>query len=38
MTNYEDQGLPIEDFIQALTSQLDRAQATMAVKARFGLP
>jgi hypothetical protein len=38
MRNDEGDGLPIEDFIQALTSQLDRAQATMAVKARFGLP
>ncbi len=33
-----DNGLPIEHFIQALTSQLDRAQATMALKARAGLP
>lgn len=33
-----DTGLPIEHFIQALTSQLDRAQATMALKARAGLP
>jgi hypothetical protein len=37
MSNY-DEGLPIEEFIQALTSQLDRAQATMAVKARLGMP
>lgn len=37
MNNYED-GLPLEDFIQALTSQLDRAQKSMALKARFGLP
>lgn len=38
MASYDSQGLPVEDFIQALTSQLDRAQATMRVKARFGLP
>jgi hypothetical protein len=31
-------GLPLENFIQALTSQLDRAQSTMALKARAGLP
>jgi len=31
-------GLPIEYFIQALTSQLDRAQAALALKARAGLP
>jgi hypothetical protein len=37
MDNHDD-GLPIEEFIQALTSQLDRAQATMRIKARFGLP
>lgn len=36
--NELDDGLPIEEFIQALTSQLDRAQAAMALKARFGLP
>jgi hypothetical protein len=30
--------LPIESFIQALTHQLDRAQETMAVKARLGMP
>jgi hypothetical protein len=36
--NNNDDGLPIEEFIQALTSQLDRAQATMRVKARFGMP
>lgn len=36
--NGHDDGLPIEEFIQALTSQLDRAQAAMALKARFGLP
>ena len=33
-----DVGLPIEEFIQALTSQLDRAQSAMALKARAGLP
>jgi hypothetical protein len=33
-----DSGLPLEQFIQALTSQLDRAQSTMALKARTGLP
>lgn len=37
MSDYED-GLPLEEFIQALTSQLDRAQSTMGMKARFGLP
>jgi hypothetical protein len=31
-------GLPIEEFINALSSQLDRAQAAMALKARAGLP
>jgi hypothetical protein len=36
--NSDDDSLPIEEFIQALTSQLDRAQATMRVKARFGMP
>ena len=35
--NGRDPGLPIENFIQALTSQLDRAQAAMALKARAGL-
>jgi hypothetical protein len=33
-----ESGVPLEDFIQALTSQLDRAQTTMALKARAGLP
>jgi hypothetical protein len=33
-----DGGLPVEQFIQALTSQLDRVQSTMAMKARAGLP
>lgn len=33
-----EDGLPIEEFVQALTSQLDRAQAALSVKARFGLP
>lgn len=37
MADYEE-GLPIEEFIQALSSQLDRAQMALAVKARFGLP
>lgn len=37
MNQYDD-ALPIEEFIQALTSQLDRAQAAIALKARFGLP
>ena len=36
--NGRDPGLPIENFIQALTSQLDRAQAALALKARAGLP
>jgi hypothetical protein len=31
-------GLPIEQFIHALTSQLDRAQSALALKARAGLP
>ena len=30
----DNDGLPIENFIQALTSQLDRAQTAMALKAR----
>jgi hypothetical protein len=34
----DEPGLPLEQFIQALTSQLDRAQETMALKARAGLP
>ena len=38
MSPGENGGLPIENFIQALTSQLDRAQSTMALKARAGLP
>ncbi|MEA2774486.1 MAG: hypothetical protein QOD93_7448, partial [Acetobacteraceae bacterium] len=29
-----DQSLPIEQFIQALTTQLDHAQSAMAIKAR----
>lgn len=33
-----DGGLPLEQFVQALTSQLDRVQNTMALKARAGLP
>lgn len=37
MSGYED-GLPIEEFIQALTSQLDRAQSALALKVRAGLP
>ena len=36
--NGHDPGLPIEQFIQALTSQLDRVQAAMALKAKAGLP
>ena len=31
-------GLPLEQFITALTSQLDRAQNAMAIKARLGYP
>ncbi|HET7233658.1 MAG TPA: hypothetical protein VFJ16_26855 [Longimicrobium sp.] len=31
-------GLPLEQFITALTSQLDRAQNAMALKARLGYP
>jgi hypothetical protein len=30
--------LPVEEFIQALTSQLDRAQRALALKARAGIP
>ncbi len=37
MTNL-DEGLPIEDFIHALSSQLDRAQAMMRLKMGAGLP
>lgn len=33
-----DAGLPIEDFIQAITSQLDRTQEALALKADAGLP
>jgi hypothetical protein len=33
-----DAGLPIEEFIHALTSQLDRAQSALALKAKLGLP
>jgi len=36
--NGQDPGLPIEQFIQALTAQLDRVQSAMAMKARAGLP
>src|SRR3712207_2585929 len=36
--NGRDDGLPLEHFVQAVTSQLDRAQETMALKARAGLP
>lgn len=36
--NGEQGALPIEEFIQALTSQLDRAQTAMALKAKFGMP
>jgi hypothetical protein len=36
--NGHNGGVPIEHFIQALTSQLDRAQTAMAMKARAGLP
>lgn len=35
--NGRDEGLPLEHFIQAVTSQLDRAQETMALKAKAGL-
>lgn len=31
-------GVPIEQFIQAITGQLDRAQEALALKARFGTP
>jgi hypothetical protein len=33
-----DNGVPIEQFIQAITGQLDRAQEALALKARFGTP
>jgi hypothetical protein len=33
-----DPGIPLEQFITALTSQLDRAQSAMAIKARLGYP
>ena len=33
-----DAGLPIEEFIQAITSQLDRTQEALALKADAGLP
>jgi hypothetical protein len=32
------EGLPIDEFINALSSQLDRVQSAMALKARAGLP
>ena len=32
----QDAGVPFDLFIQALTEQLDKAQASMALKARFG--
>ena len=32
----QDSGVPFDLFIQALTEQLDKAQASMALKARFG--
>jgi hypothetical protein len=32
----QDSGVPFDLFIQALTEQLDRAQASMAIKARVG--
>ena len=38
MTVAQDIGLPVEQFIQALTSQLDRVQSAMAMKAKAGLP
>ena len=34
MSGASDSGLPIEQFIQALTTQLDHAQSAMAVKAK----
>ncbi|HEY9227120.1 MAG TPA: hypothetical protein VIP11_10765 [Gemmatimonadaceae bacterium] len=34
----DEPGLPIEQFIQAITSQLDRAQTALALKARAGIP
>jgi hypothetical protein len=36
--NGQEPGLPIEQFIQALTAQLDRVQTAMALKAKAGLP
>lgn len=34
----ESASLPLEDFIQAITSQLDRTQTSMALKAKAGMP
>ena len=38
MPRSREEGLPIEEFIQALTGQLDRAQATLGLKAKLGMP
>jgi hypothetical protein len=38
VTAPRDPGVPLEQFITALTSQLDRAQSAMAIKARLGYP
>ena len=32
----QDAGIPFDLFIQSLTEQLDKAQASMAIKARLG--
>ena len=34
----DDRSFPMEDFVQALTAQLDRAQDALALKARTGRP
>jgi hypothetical protein len=38
MTGRGGNGVPLEDFIQALSSQLDRVQSGMALKVKAGLP
>jgi hypothetical protein len=38
MMREEDAGLPVEQFVQALSSQLDRAQEAMHLKVRAGMP
>ena len=38
MSGRNGNGVPLEDFIQALSSQLDRVQSGMALKVKAGLP